>query len=205
MAKIRIVYFDLQGGRAEPARIALHAAGIPFDDERIPFSEFLRQRDGYPFRCLPVAEIDGQLVTQSNAINRYVGRLTGLYPEDPVQALWCDEVMDANEDILHHVVRTFGLEGDALREAREALAEGWLKTYIEGIGRLLERGGDYFADGRLTIADLKIFVWVRGLRKGSLDHLPPDLVDRLAPNLVAHQERIAGNPIVTGYYGQFRG
>ncbi|MEM9533162.1 MAG: glutathione S-transferase family protein, partial [Pseudomonadota bacterium] len=190
MPQIKITYFDFHGGRAEPARIALHMGGIEFDDHRISFEEFTAQRDSYPCRCVPVADIDGHQVAQSNAINRYVGKLTGLYPDDPVQAMFCDEAMEANEDILFHVVKTFGLEGEALKTARQELTAGWLTTYLKGIERMLQRGGDYFADGRLTVADLKIFVWVRSLTAGTLDHVPADLVSDIAPALVAHQDRV---------------
>ena len=203
MPTIKITYFDFHGGRAEPARIALTMGGISFEDERISFQQFGERRDDYRFRCLPVAEIDGQQITQSNAINRYVGKLTGLYPEDPVQAMWCDEAMEAVEDILYHLVSTFGLEGDALRDARRKLVDGWLPVFIRGIGQLVERGGDYIADNRLTMADLKVFLFTRHLRSGSLDHVPADLVDRLAPSLVTHQQRIESEPGVRAYYEQF--
>ena len=47
-------------------------------------------------------------------------------------------------------MRTFGLEGEALREARERLVDGWLSTYLRGLDQLLTRGGGrYFADDRL--------------------------------------------------------
>ena len=203
MPDIKLTYFDFHGGRGEPARIALHMGNIPFTDHRISFEEFGAQRDSYPFRCAPVCEIDGVVVAQSNAINRYVGKLTGLYPEDPVQAMYCDEAMEANEDALFHMVQTFGLEGESLKAARQQLVDGWLSTYIKGIGGLLKRGGDYFADGRLTVADLKIFVWVRSLKSGTLDHVPTDLVDRLAPELVAHHDRIGNHSGVRAYYDQF--
>jgi glutathione S-transferase len=203
MPTIRMTYFDFHGGRAEPARIALHMGGIPFDDDRISFQEFGAQRENFPFRCVPVAEIDGHVVSQSNAINRYVGKLTGLYPEDPFQAMFCDEVMEANEDVLFHLVQTLGLEGDALREARTKFVEGWLPVYIKGIGKLLKRGGQYFADNRLTMADLKTFVWTRSLRTGHMDHIPTDLVERLAPELVDHQQRIEALDGVRSYYAQF--
>jgi glutathione S-transferase len=65
------------------------------------------------------------------------------------------------------------------------------------------RGGEYFADGRLTIADLKVMVWVRSLRSGILDHVPADLPDKLAPKLVAHLERVDGDPRVQAYYARF--
>jgi glutathione S-transferase len=76
-----------------------------------------------------------------------------------------------------------------------------LSVYVRGLGQLLDRGGnDYFADKRLTIADLKAFVQIRWLCSGALDHVPADLVERLAPNLVQHQDRVGNDPQVAAYY-----
>ena len=201
MTTYKLTYFDFDGGRGEPIRIAFHAAGIEFEDHRISFEEFVAQRDSMPFRCAPVLEVDGTPVTQSNGMARYVGRMAGLYPEDPLQALYCDEVLGAPEDLLHHIVHTFGLEGDALKQAREQLVDGWLSTFIRGFEGLLKRGGgEYFADGRLTVADLKAFVQVRSLKSGTLDHVPTDLVERLAPMLAQHHDRIESDPVVVAYY-----
>lgn len=201
MSTYKLTYFDFNGGRGEPVRIAFHAAGIEFEDHRISFDEFVECRDGMRFRCVPTLEIDGVEVTQSNSMLRFIGKKAGLYPEDDLQALYCDETMAAVEDLLHQVVHTFGLEGDELKAAREKLVDGWLTTYIKGLGELLERGGgDYFADNRLTVADLKVYVQVRSLRAGTLDHVPADLVDTLAPGLVGHQERVGEDPVVKAYY-----
>ena len=92
----------------------------------------------FRFHALPVLEIDGRPVTQSNSLARYVGKLVGLYPTDDLQALYCDEVLDALEDLNHYIVRTFGLEGDELRRAREALVDGWLSVYLRGLAELLD-------------------------------------------------------------------
>jgi len=129
-----------------------------------------------------------------------VGKLAGLYPMDDLEALHCDEVLDAVEDLNHAVGRTFGLQGEAMKQAREELVQGRLATYVRGLGTLLARGGgEYFADGRLTVADLKVFVETRNLAKGILDHVPTDLVERLAPALAAHRERVANDPGVVAY------
>ena len=153
------------------------------------------------FTCAPVLDIDGTEVTQSNSILRFIGKQAGLYPEDDLQALYCDEVMGAVEDLLHQIVHTFGLEGDALKKAREKLSDGWITTYIKGLADLLARGGGkYFADGRLTVADLKVYMQVRSLHGGTLDHVPTDLVEKLAPSLIEHQERIGADPVVANYY-----
>ena len=120
MSNYKLSYFDT-GGRAEPVRIAFHAAGIEFDDDRIGFPDFMAMRESPALHCLPTLEIDGQVVTQSNAMARYIGKMAGLYPEDDLQALYCDEALGATEDLLHSLTPTFGLEGDKLKAAREEL------------------------------------------------------------------------------------
>jgi glutathione S-transferase len=200
MTDFKLTYFDFDGGRGEPVRIAMHAAGIKFDDVRVTFPEFGAMRDKLRFSALPVMEVDGVIVTQSNAMCRYIGKRAGLYPEDDLQALYCDETMDAVEDMTHYIVPTFGLEGDELKAAREKLVDGWLSTFVRGLGELLARGGEYFADQRLTVADLKMFTTTRWLCSGSLEHVPTDLVERLAPGLIEHQARVERAPVVTAYY-----
>ena len=70
-------------------------------------------------------------------------------------------------------------------------------------GMLDARGGEYFSDGRLTVADLKVMVWVRSLRSGILDYVPRDLPDKVAPLLVEHLARVEGHPKVREYYARF--
>lgn len=202
MPTLKLNYFDFHGGRGEPARLALHIAGIEFEDRRIPLADWQSVRPEMPFQALPVLEVDGVDLAQSNSINRYLGRLGDLYPGDPWQAALCDEVMDAVEDIVSAMVATFFIkDDDEKREAREALAAGSLSLYLERIqSRLIRNGGEYFADGRLTVADLKVYVWIRNLRSGILDHIPTDLPGRLAPLLVEHFERVDAHPKVREYY-----
>ncbi len=201
MPRYKLTYFDVDGGRAEPIRIAFHAAGIDFEDDRISFDEFSEMRSGARFTCIPVLEIDGAQITQSNAISRYIGKMAGLYPEDDLQALYCDEVLGALEDLTHHIVQTFGLEGDEFRLAREKLVDGWLSIFLRGLDQLLLRGGGkYFADNKMTVADLRAFVQTRSLCSGVLDYVPTDIVQRVAPGLFEHKERINSDPRVKAYY-----
>lgn len=202
MPKLKLVYFDFNGGRGEAARLALSLGGVPFEDQRVPVADWPRFREQMPFHALPVLEVDGEAVSQCNAINRYAGRLAGLYPDDPMEALRCDEVMDAVEDITTQVTATFGITDEAeKRTAREALAAGPIRLYLEKLDGLLERrGGHYFVADRLTIADLKVYVWTKGLLSGVLDHVPADLPHRFAAGLVQHGERIGAHPGVRAYY-----
>ena len=201
MTQFKLTYFDIDGGRGEPIRLALHIGGIEFEDLRLTFSEFGEARQSFRFRALPVLEIDGQPVTQSTSLARFVGKKVGLYPTDDLQALYCDEAMDACEDLSHAIGNTFRLKGDELKQARDELVQGPFATYIKGLDGLLARGGgQFFADGCMTVADLKVFVQTRALAKGVLDHVPTDIVEGLAPSLAAHRDRIANDPRITAYY-----
>lgn len=203
MPKLKLSYFDFDGGRGEPARLAMSIGGVAFEDHRIPLPDWPAERDQAPFHALPVLEVDGQAITQSNTINRYVGKLAGLYPSDDLAAARCDEVMDAVEDVVTAVVATFRIKDDAaLKAARQALVDGPIQLYLSRLQEMLRAsGGQYFADDRLTVADLKVFVWIRGLSAGILDHVPVNLAERIAPDLVAHSERVAREPGVAAYYG----
>ncbi|MGB5194691.1 MAG: glutathione S-transferase family protein [Polyangiales bacterium] len=205
MPNLKLTYFDIHGGRGEPARLAMFIGGVAFEDDRISFQEFGANRDRYPFKRVPLLTIDGVDLSQGNTINRYVAKLAGLYPTDALEAAYCDEVMDAVEDIVSRQVVTMWIKDEAEKKAaREALAEGPIALYLRQLQGMLEaRGGEYFADGRLTVADLKAMVWVRGLRTGILDYVPTDLADELAPKLVEHLARVLAHPKVAEYYARF--
>lgn len=202
MPDLRLLYFDFNGGRGEAARLAMAIGNVAFEDDRIAIEDWLAMRDSTPFGQLPILYIDGEGITQCNTINRYVGKLAGLYPDDALEAARCDEVMAAVEDIMHSIVPTmFMQDEDEKRAARQALVDGPIPLVVKRIGKMLEdRGREYFADGRLTVADLKVFLWVRYLRSGMLDHVPTDIPDRLAPVLVTHFERVNAHPAIVAWY-----
>ena len=204
MPQLKLNYFDFHGGRAEPVRLALHLGGVPFEDHRFTFPEFAAFRTTTPFGQVPTLHVDGVQVTQSDAILRYAGKLAGLYPTDPLQALLCDEVAYVVEEASVRIGPTFRMSGEEQKAARLALVNGSIPVYLAWLQtQLAAHGGDFFADNRLTVADLKVFVDVRGLNSGRLDHVPTDLVERVAPALNAHMQRVGNTPGVQAYYAQF--
>jgi glutathione S-transferase len=201
MPKLVLTYFDLDGSRGEVARLAMHLAGIAFVDKRVAGKDWPALRESTPFQSLPVLEVDGQVIAQSNTINRYLGKLAGLYPKDDWQAARVDEVMDAIEDMIIMIGNTFALEGEAKQKAREALATGSIAHFLRQFeARLKAGGGEWFVENRLTVADLKCFLLVRWLKSGMLDHIPADIVHRHAPLLAAHMERVQNQPKIAAYY-----
>lgn len=204
MAQLKLSYFDFHGGRAEPARLALAIGDVAFEDHRFTFPEFDEVRKSTPFGQVPVLVVDGVQVTQCDAITRYAGKLAGLYPTDAYQALLCDEVMYVVEEASVKLGPSFRMTGEEQKAARLALVKGSMSVYLAWLQKqLLAHGGEYFADNRLTVADLKVFVDVRALNSGRLDHVPTDLVEEVAPALNAHMQRIAHTPAITAYYAKF--
>ena len=104
---LKIIYFDLPFWRAEVARLALFIADIKFDDYRINGEEnsYLKEngklKDGtlIPFRQLPVLVINDQSIAQTGGIARICGKLSGMYPEDMIEAGKVDQIIDTVTDI----------------------------------------------------------------------------------------------------------
>ena len=200
--RIVLSYFDYHGGRGEPARLALSIAGIPFVDHRIARDEWKALKPEMPFGQLPVLDVDGKRISQSNSINRYVGRLAGLYPDDPWEAAKCDEICDAVESLAGEMLHAYKLDDDdERRRERERLVAGPIPLYLGAFAARLQAAGSlWFADGRLTMADLKVAELVRSLGTGRLDHIPQDIVARVAPTLVDLRQRVLEHPGVRAYY-----
>ena len=202
MPKLKLTYFAFDGGRGEPIRLALAYGKIPFEDHRFPPSDWPAMKEKTPLHQVPVMEVDGQIITQTNTLLRYTGKLAGLYPMDALEAAHCDEAMDTIEDIVAKMVPSmFMQDPEEKRKAREALAAGPIPLFLRRLETMLkERGGRYFAGDRLSVADFKVFLWTRHLQSGQLDHIPTDIVQRLAPTLAEHFKRISAVPEIVDYY-----
>ncbi|PKN56596.1 MAG: glutathione S-transferase [Deltaproteobacteria bacterium HGW-Deltaproteobacteria-14] len=201
MHNLQLSYFDIHGGRGEPIRLALAIGGVPFEDHRVKPADWPAYKPSTPFGAMPVLTVDGRAVSQSNSILRFVGKLSDLYPSDPLQALLCDEIMDAAEDANGLLAPTHVIKDPVeLKAAREALAAGKLAAYVASLAGHLDPESGWFADGRMTVADLKVFTFTRYLRSGRIDHLPVDLVERVAPALIGHHDRVRQHPGVTKWY-----
>jgi prostaglandin-H2 D-isomerase / glutathione transferase len=201
MPKLKLTYFDFDGGRGEPVRLTLVLGNVPFEDDRVSFDQFRSVQSQMPFGALPVLFVDGVPVAQSNAICRYVGKMTDLYPSDPWQAALCDEVLDTVEEVNVHIGATIQLSDEDKKSQRLKLVAEVLPVFLAGLEKKLKAaGGEYFSNQRLTVADLKSSDTVRWLASGMLDHIPPDFVEKVAPTLSRQAENIRNDPRIVAYY-----
>ena len=103
MVKLKLTYFNVEGA-AEKIRLALKLGGIDFEDERIDRAQWSALKGKTPYGQLPLFTIDDfPPVTESHAILRYVGKLAGLLPEDPILELRVEEVCGLFDDFFRSI------------------------------------------------------------------------------------------------------
>lgn len=204
MSQLRLTYFD-SAGRAEPVRIALFIAGIPFEDRRLKFPEFsaLRAEGAFPLGSLPVLEIDGRAMTQTGAMLRYVARLGAhdLYPTDARAAFVVDSVIDTLNDTVSHALIPSLFERDMEKKLamRRALVAGPLTLalrYIEGL--FTEGSGPFLTGPNLTVGDIVLGLSVQQYRSGVLDGIGAEVLEPY-PRLRALGDAYAAHPAIVAY------
>jgi glutathione S-transferase len=218
--KIKLTYFNIEGA-AEKVRLALKIGGINFEDERIDFATWQNElKAKTPFGQLPLLALDDMpAVAQSFAMLRYIGRLSGLYPADPVAALHIDEVCGLQEDLAKALTPSmyigmrphlFGYPEDLPEEERKSIqkrlrdalmAEGGdvprMLGYFERI--LKNNGGGFICGSTVTIADCALLPALRQFKSGRLDGIPVTILEKF-PLLAAYYDRMMEVPAVKSHY-----
>ena len=189
----RLLYFPW-AGRAGAIRDCLRLGGVDFEDVRLPYAEYQRERGAgrLPFHLLPVLELeDGTRIGQSNTILRWAARQAGLAPVDPTEALRMESVIDMVEDYAARLSVTIRESDAAVRaHQREGLAERWMPELYRNLSECLERSSSGWLVGTaLSAADLKAWHLLSKLLDGSLDGMPPDALASL-PMLRAWMDRV---------------
>jgi hypothetical protein len=109
MTKPKLTYFDAPASRGEECRLALHIAGVEFEDVRIKPADWPALKPTTPFGSMPLFELPGRpVLAQSNAILGYIGRAHGLLPDDAFDAAHHVALMHIK---LYMIVRWFAKGG----------------------------------------------------------------------------------------------
>jgi prostaglandin-H2 D-isomerase / glutathione transferase len=178
MSRPRLIYFDFAGSRGEECRIALHLAGVDFEDVRIKGDAWPAMKAGTPFGAMPVLEIPGKVaLAHSNAILVFVGRQHGLHPTDAFEAARHESLMCAVEELRHTIAPTLRIsDPEQKAQARQALAENELRTWGSQVERQIG-DGPFIGGATLQVADIKLYMVVRWLTSGVVDHVPTTVFD----------------------------
>lgn len=197
---MKIYYGDMAFWRAECVRLCLYIGDIPFEDVRDQKRVDLKAAGKLTFGAVPVLEVDGKILSQTQAMASYVGRLTGMVPTDPWLAAKVDEAINGCTDVTTTIGSTFRLPDEEKVPTREALIKpgGRLHMHLSGLEALLQQNGccGCVAGKSITVADLAVWRLVGWLGSGVLDGIPKDFVRSTFPELAKLCDAVEAHPKV---------
>ena len=200
MSQIKLTYFDAPVSRGEECRLALHVAGVEFEDNRIRSADWPAMKASTPFGALPVLEMPGQPpLAQSNAILVLIGRMYGIHPKDDFVAARHEAILEHVEDLRANVSPTMRIKDEeAKKAAREALVASFLPTWAANVERIIG-DGPFFGGSEIHVVDIKLYMAMRWFKGGALDHIPATIfasyakLNRLYDAVEAHPRVKAWN------------
>jgi glutathione S-transferase len=175
-----LLYFD-GPGRAESIRILLHAADIPFVDRQVTYSEWrVSIKNTTPLHQVPTLKMGDTTYIQSLALTRFAAKKAGFYPDDDLECLLVDEMLETCNDIGMDCPR------DADPVVCAALRRSWQATtltrYANFIEMRLAKHHGKGTIGRPSVADLAVKNVVASVRSGFFEHVDRHFFD-VYPNI----------------------
>lgn len=203
MPEYELMYWAITG-LGEPIRLTLTIAGIPFKDTNDKNDENFTERKAALGCQVPVLLIDGEPFDQSSAIVRYLGAICkydgkALYPTDPVEAFWCDNLIELANDAWKPLTPSFDIKDQAEREAARAALfaeDGKITKFLKKIDqRVVERLGQ-----PVHIGDIWTFCILNWMRQPTfMDGIPAGNLDQYE-NLKKFFAQMNSLPPVLEYY-----
>ena len=200
MNRPKLTYFDAPVSRGEECRLALHIAGVDFEDERIKREKWPALKPTTPYGSVPYLSIPGRpRVAHSNAILVYVGRENGLHPLDHFEAAQHEAMMSHVEDLRARVSPTIRIaDAEEKKKAREALVADYLPNW--GAQAEANLGaGPFFAGEKLHVVDLKVYMAVHWFAGGAVDHIPATIFAGF-PRLTRVHDAVRNDARVKAWY-----
>jgi glutathione S-transferase len=203
VTKPKLTYFDAPASRGEECRLALHLSGVEFEDVRVKAPEWASVKAQTPFGSVPTFEVPGKpVLAQSNAILVYIGRTWGMHPKDDFEAARHEMMMGHVEDLRTKIGNTLRLDPEAKKKAREEIAETALPAWCASTEKQIG-DGPFFAGERPHVVDLKLFMIVRWLTGGVIDHIPTTIAASY-PKLMRVHDAVRDHAGVKAWYAKQR-
>lgn len=159
---MKLTYFAVRG-RAEPARLMLEIAGVPYEDDSIAVDKWRgpegkeRMTERSPFGQLPILEDGPLILCQSGAINRYLARKFGFYAGSPEQDARVDEVYETGVDILFDIGQIFWSPQFHERRAEHRAATRNKLELLQKYFLRTRAGAEHWVvPGRYTMGDISV-------------------------------------------------
>ncbi|XP_012276764.1 glutathione S-transferase [Orussus abietinus] len=172
----KLIYFNARG-RAEHIRYIFAMVGIDYVDERVPKERWPELKKSMPYGMLPVLEIDGKPIAQSNAVARYLARKHGLAGKDEWESMLCDVLVDTLGD-LKQVLFQYRTEEDPFKkeEKKARLLKETIPFYLNKFEQTIANNGGYAVGTTTTWADFVFAVALENFEQifgpASLENYP---------------------------------
>jgi len=227
MSVIKVFYYDHKFWRAEALRCGLFLQNIPFEDVR-DAEEMKAIKPRAPFGAFPIMEVDDKILSQTQAMVTYVGKLGSvfdfeaadpkaeadpayprLYPadDDYFTQFKCDEIVNGCTDVTVTIASTFRKSKEVVEAERTAFIKpdgGRLHMHCSGLDSICCNMTPGIACGTaLSVADLCVWRLVIWMNSGVLDHIPADFVSANFPNLQAIYNACEKNEKIGEYVKQY--
>nr|XP_054773273.1 S-crystallin SL11-like isoform X1 [Lytechinus pictus] len=163
MPSYKLTYFDCRY-MFEMVRLMFAATDTEFEEDRLDmeYKQFkeLKSTGKLPLGQVPILEVDGRLMIQSRAIQRYVAREVGMYGSNNLECSIIDEVTETFDELLADAAPWLYREKDPEKKAeleKEYLEEKGPRRlkYLEK--KLESSGTGFFVGSKMTLADLAVF------------------------------------------------
>jgi prostaglandin-H2 D-isomerase / glutathione transferase len=200
--KPKLTYFDAPVSRGEECRLALHIAGVEFEDVRIKGADWPALKPKTPFGSLPIFELPGHpVLAQSNAILVLIGRRYGLHPKDDFEAARHEAILEYVEELRANMTPTLRISDEAeKKKARDALVASYLPNWGANVEKQLG-DGPFFAGAALHVADIKLHMAVRWFADGKVDYIPATIFSSF-PKLIRLHDAVRDHERVKSWYAR---
>jgi len=154
-------------GRAERVRMALALAGIEFEDIGMSTPEEwteLQATGKLKYGSVPLLEIDGKNLVQSNAVVRYVARRGNIYGDSDEERYEIDNICEALSDFYDPAMGLiFGDQGEELKEKLEKFLSGPVVKFIANKfePQIANNSSGWLVGSRPSVADGFLFAVLR--------------------------------------------
>jgi len=175
--------------------LVMHYADADYEDVRLDREQWMEMKSRTPFGQVPVLEVDGVQLAQSQAIGRYLARRFGLAGKDDMEQALADMHVDHVKDLMIAGRHSYTeKDPEKQKEFNAKYVNDILGPHIKKLEETLAKNGSgYLVGSDITWADLAYFNFFTY----SMDKLAETMKD--APLLKALIERIANHPNIKKY------
>jgi len=159
MSKYTLTYFNYRSA-GEISRWVFAAANQPYNDVRISTdgdrAEWQKLKPTTPFGQMPILEVDGVKLCQSNAIAHYLAREFGLAGKSSLDQARVTMIVECAGDVLKAGLQVFMESDEGKKVELRNKFENDLKTWQKCFDQFLTDNHDtgYFVGDSLSLADI---------------------------------------------------